>query len=177
MLVILLSHMQVKPPIPWGKIPHKHWLQLDDTGHSKLTNTGTLSERLNHLEWTIFAEAATLFGHSPPPKQNLAGQSHRTKLSINLIKEKNLWLAQIKSSFLPQQRIALDHLLLHVRSKIRSLHKAEKSRKRRCLLKKAHKDFKCYPYKASKSLLDPKYFVSLKVDQANLDQHNASTIN
>ena len=123
---MLLSHIQVKPPIAWGKLNNEHWLQLDDTVHNKLTNTGTLSERLNHLESTIFAEAATLFGHSPPPKQNLAGQSHRTKLSINLIKEKNLLLAQIKSSFLPQQQIALDHLLLHVRSKIRSLHKAEK---------------------------------------------------
>ena len=124
-----VSHMQVKPPIAWGKLPHKRWLQLDDTGHSKQTNTGTLSERLNHLESTIFARAATLFRHSPPPNQNLAGQSHRKKLSINLIKKKNLVLAQIKSSSFSEQKIALNHLL-HVKSKIRSLHKAEKSRKR-----------------------------------------------
>ena len=88
---MLLSHMQVKPPIAWGKLTDERWLQLDDTVHSKLTNTGTLSERLNRLESTIFAEAATLFGHSPPPNRNLAGQSRRTKLSINLIKEKNLF--------------------------------------------------------------------------------------
>ena len=173
---MLLSHIQVKPPIAWGKLNDEHWLQLDDTVHSKLTNTGTLSERLNHLESTIFAEAATLFGHSPPPNRNLAGQSCRTELSINLIKENNLLLAQIKLSSLPEPKIALNHLLLHVRSKIRSLHKAEKSRKRRWLLKKARNDFKCNPYKAGKSLLDPKCFVSLKVDQANLDQHRAFSL-
>ena len=145
--------------------------------HSKLTNTGTLSERLKSLESTIFAEAATLFGHSPPPNWNLAGQSCRKTLSINLIKEKNLLLAQIKSSSLPEQKIALDHLLLHVRSKIRSLRKAKKSRKRRWLLKKARNDFKRNPHKAGKSLFDPKSFVSLKADQANLDQYKASSLN
>ena len=115
--------------------------------------------------------------HSPPPNWNLAGQSHGMKLSVNLIKKKNLWLAQIKSSSLPEQKIALDHLLLLVRSKIRSLRKAEKSRKRHWLLKKARNDFKHNPYMAGKSLLDPKCFVSLKIYQANLDQHKASSLN
>ena len=151
-------------------------MQLDDTVYSKLTKTWTLSERLNLLESTIFAEAVDLFGHSPPPNQNLAGQSCRTKLSINVIKEKNLLLAQIKSSSLSEQKTALDHLL-HVRSKIRSLRKAEKNRKRRSLLKKARNDFKRNPCKAGKSLLDLKCFVSLKVNQANLDQHKASSLN
>ena len=45
------------------------------------------------------------------------------------------------------------------------------------MLKKARKDFKCNPYKAGKSLLDSKYFVSLKVDQANLDQYKAFILN
>ena len=98
---MLLSNMQVKPAIAWGKLTDERWLQLDDTVHRKLTNSGTLSGRLNHLESTIFAEAATLFGQSPPPNRNLTGQSCRTKLSINLIKEKTLLLAQIKSSFPP----------------------------------------------------------------------------
>ena len=100
------------------------------------------------------------------------------KLSINLIKKKNLLLAQIKSSSLPEQKIALDHLLLLVRSKIRSLRKAEKSRKRHWLLKiMIRNDFKHNPYMAGKSLLDPKCFVSLKIYQANLDQHKASSLN
>ena len=72
-----------------------------------------------------------LLGHSPPSNRNLAGQSRRTKLSINLIKEKNLVLVQRKSSSLTEQKIALDHLLLHVMSKMRSLCQAEKSWKRR----------------------------------------------
>ena len=99
---MLLSHMQVKPSIAWGKLTDERGFQLDDTGRSKLANTGTLCERLNHLESTIFAEVPTLFGHSPPPNQNLACQSHRTKLSINLINEKNLLLTQIKSSSFPE---------------------------------------------------------------------------
>ena len=45
------------------------------------------------------------------------------------------------------------------------------------MLKKARNDFKRNPYKACKSLPDPKCFVSLKVDQANLDQHKASSLN
>ena len=64
---LLLSHMQVKPPIAWSKLTDERWLQQDDTVHSKLSNTGTLSEKLNHLKSTIFAEAATLFSHSSPP--------------------------------------------------------------------------------------------------------------
>ena len=94
--------MQAKPPIGWCKLNDECWLQMDDNVHSKLTNSGTLSERLNHLESTIFAEAANLFGYSPPPNHNLASESWKTKLSINLIKEKNLLLAQIKLSSLPK---------------------------------------------------------------------------
>ena len=89
---VLLSHMQVKPPIAWGKLTDECRVHLD-TAHSKFTKTGALPERLNQLESTLSAEAATPFGHSPPPNQNLVGQSPRTKFSINLIKEKNLLLA------------------------------------------------------------------------------------
>ena len=32
--VMLLSHMQVKPPIAWDKLIDEHWLQLDDTVHN-----------------------------------------------------------------------------------------------------------------------------------------------
>ena len=53
----------------------------------------------------------------------------------------------------------------------------EKSHKKRWLLKKARNDFKRNPCKARKSLPDPKCFVSLKVDQPNLDQHKASSLN
>ena len=45
------------------------------------------------------------------------------------------------------------------------------------MLKKPRNDFKRNPFKAGKSLLDCKCFVSLKVDQANLEQHKASNLN
>ena len=35
--------------------------------------------------------------------------------------------------------------------------------------RKAQNNFKCNPYKAGKSLLDPKNLVSLTVDETNLD--------
>ena len=54
---------------------------------------------------------------------------------------------------------------------MRSLRKAEKSHKRRWLLKKGCNNSKCNPYKAGKSLLDSKCFVSLKIDQ-----HKASCV-
>ena len=95
--------MRVRPPIVLGKLTDDCRLHLDNTVHSKLTNSGTLSKWLNHVESTISAEAAVQFCHPPPPNHNLAGQSHRTKSSINLIKEKNLLLAEIKSSPLPEQ--------------------------------------------------------------------------
>ena len=66
-------------------------------------------------------ETATLFGYSPQPNGNLAGQSCRKKLLINLIKEKNFLLAQINSSSFPEKKITLDHLLLRVRSLITPL--------------------------------------------------------
>ena len=112
----------MKLPIAWGKLTDKRWLQLGDTVRIKLTDSGTLSQRLTLLESTIFAVAATLIGNSPPPNDKLTGQSRRTKLPIN---KKNLLLAQIKSSSFPEQKIARDHLHL-VRSKIKSFHKAKK---------------------------------------------------
>ena len=82
------------------------------------------------MQNTIYNEAANIFGHSQPPKRNLAGQSRRTKLSIKLIKEKNMLTAQISTIFLPDQRTTLEQLLTNVKTKIRSLRKSEKSRKR-----------------------------------------------
>ena len=55
------SEMPVKPPIVWGKLTADCWLQLDNTVHSKLTNSGTLSERLIHLESTILLKLLSCF--------------------------------------------------------------------------------------------------------------------
>ena len=71
------------------------------------------------------------------------------------------------------EQTALNQLLLEVRGKIRSLRKAEKSRKRRWLTKKARADFKSNPFKAAKNLLDPKSYCGLKVEQEILDKHKS----
>ena len=63
----------------------------------------------------FYTEAASIFGHLQHKTKRLAGQSRRTKLSIQLIHQKNLLLAQIKSSSLPEQQAALTHLLINVK--------------------------------------------------------------
>ena len=104
----LLEGLSMKTPIAWGKANDKHWAQLDDVVSSKLKTCNSLTERLDLLQNTIYNEAANIFGHSQPTKRNLAGQSRRTKLSIQLIKEKNLLTAQISTIFLPDQQTALE---------------------------------------------------------------------
>ena len=102
----LLEGFSMKTPIAWGKANDERWAQLDDIVYSKLKNCNSLTEWLD-LQNTIYNEAANIFGHSQPPKRNLAGQSRRAKLSIQHITEKNLLMAQINYIFLPDQRIAL----------------------------------------------------------------------
>ena len=133
----------------------------------------TLAETVSPLQETIYTEAASIFGHLRQKTRCLAGQSRRTKLPIQLIHQKNLLLAQIKSSSLPDQQTALTHLLIDVKCRIWSLRKGEKTRKRHWLIKKAKNEFKVNPYKVGKSLLDPKCYCSLKVDQETIDQHKS----
>ena len=118
---------------------------------------------------------ATL-GHLQPKKRNLAGQSQRAKLSTDFIQQKNLLLAQINSASLPEQKAGLTQLLINVRSKIWSLRQAEKTRKRRWLVKRAKNEFNVNLYKARKNLLDLKCYCSLKVDQEILGQHKSSNL-
>ena len=122
----LLEGFSVKIPIAWGKANDERCAQLDDIVYSKLKNCNSFTERLDLLQNTTYNEAANIFGSSQPPKRNLAGQSRRTKLSIQLIKEKNLLTAKINSIFLPDKRIALEQLLTNVKNKICSVRKSEK---------------------------------------------------
>ena len=126
----LLEDLSVKTPIAWGKANDEHWAQLDDVVSSKLKKIVTPGQNSWTFCKTQYNEAANIFGHSHPPKRNLAGQSRRTKLSIQLIKVKNLLTAQINTIFLPDQWKALKQLLTNVKYKIGSLRKSEKSRKR-----------------------------------------------
>ena len=143
---------------------------------NKLKNCNSLTERLDLQQNAIYNEAANLFGHSQPTKRNLCLQSRRTKLSIQLIKEKNLLTAQINIIFLLDQWTALQQLLTDVKYKIRSLRKSERSRKRRWILKNAKNDFKSNPYNAGKTLRDPKCYVNLKVEQEGLEQHKSLSL-
>ena len=133
----------------------------------------TLAETVSHLQESIYTEAANIFRHLQPKKRNLSGQSWRTKLSIQLIQQRNFLLAQIKSASLSEQQAVLTHLLISIKCKIWSLHKAEKARKCCWLIKRAKNKFNVNPYKARKNLLDPKCFCSLNVDQKTLDQQKS----
>ena len=73
--------------IAWGKANDKPWAHLDDVVSSKLKTCNSLTEWLDLLQNRIYNEAANIFGQSQPTKRNLAGQSRRTKLSIQLVKE------------------------------------------------------------------------------------------
>ena len=168
-----LKNLCLKTPIAWGTSIDERWTELDDKVSIKLHMCTTLPETVSLLQETIYTEAASIFLHFQQKTRRLAGQSQRTKLSIQLIHQKNLLLAQIKSSSLPDQQAALTHLLTNVKCRIRSLQKGEKTRKRRWLMKKAKNEFKVNPYKAGKNLLDPKCYCSLKVDQETLDQHKS----
>ena len=79
-----------------------------------------LAETLTLLQESICNDASNIFGHLQPKKKNLAGQSRRTKLSIELIQQKNLLLGQLNSASFPAQKAALTQLLINVRPKIRS---------------------------------------------------------
>ena len=70
----------------------------------------------------------------------------------------------------------MEQLLTNVKNKIRSLHRSEKSRRRSWLVKKARNELKANTYNAGKTLRDPKCYVNLKVEQADLDQHKSSSL-
>ena len=172
----LLEGLSMKTPIALGKANHQRWAQLDDIVSRKLINCNSLTEHLDLLQNTIYNKAANIFGHSQPPKKNLTRQRRRTKLSTQLIREKNMLTAQINNIFRPDQQIALEQLQTNVKNKICSLRKSEKSCRRRWLVKKARNDFKVNPYNPGKTLLDLKCYVNLKVEEEDLDQHKSSSL-
>ena len=96
-----LKNLCLKTPIAWGNSIDERWTELDDKVSIKLHMCITLAETVSLLQETIHTEAASIFGHLQQKTRRLAGQSRRTELSIQLIHQKNLLLAQIKSSSLP----------------------------------------------------------------------------
>ena len=96
----LFKDLSVKTPMALRKANDECWAQLDNAVSSKLKNCNSLAERLDLLQNLIYkeADAGNIFCHYQPPKRNLARQSRRTKMSIQLIKKKML-TAQISTSF------------------------------------------------------------------------------
>ena len=117
---------------------------------------------------------AKIFGHSPSHHKNLSVTSRRTAHSISLINEKNTLLRQIASMSNLVQKAALEQLLSQV--KIKLLRRAENGRKKRWKFKKAQAAFRSNPYRAGKSLLDPKCSTTLQVEQSVLDSHKSSSV-
>ena len=74
------------------------------------------------------------------------------------------------------QKAALEQLLSQVKSKIKLLRRAENGRKKRWKFKKAQTAFRSNPYRAGKSLLDPKCSTTLQVEQSVLDSHKSSSV-
>ena len=74
------------------------------------------------------------------------------------------------------QKVALEQLLVQARCKIKSMRSAERSRKNRWKFKRGQLAFKANPYKAGKSLLDPKCKATLHVNKETLDHHKSSTV-
>ena len=82
-----LKNLCLKTPVAWG-----------NSVSVKFHMRATLAETPTLLQESIYNDVANIFGHLQPKKRNLAGQSRRTKLSIELIQQKNLLLAQINSA-------------------------------------------------------------------------------
>ena len=159
---MFLQNLQARTPIAWGK--------------GKLHPCQSLSKRVKLLEDSIYEEGAKIFGHSPSHHKNLSVTSRRTAHSISLINEKNTLLRQIASMSNLVQKAALEQLLSPVKSKIKLLRRAENGRKKRWKFKKAQAAFRSNPYRAGKSLLDPKCSTTLQVEQSVLDSHKSSSV-
>ena len=171
-----LQDLQAKPPIAWGKMDDVKWSTLDNAVYSKLHKCNSLSERVKLFEDTIHEESLKIFGHAPAKEiHKLSGKNRRTLRSIYLIKLKNSLLRQISSAN-AVQKVALEQLLVQARCKIKSMRSAERSRKNRWKFKRGQLAFKANPYKAGKSLLDPKCKATLHVNKETLDHHKSSTV-
>ena len=104
----------------------------------------------------------------------LLDKADKPNYPLNLTNERTcFWLKLIQLLCLGRK---WNSTAYNVRSKIRSLRKAGKTRKGQWLIKRAKNEFKVSPFKAGKNLLHPKRYCSLKVDQETLDQHKSSNL-
>ena len=95
---------------------------------------------------------------------------------FNLFNNKKLFWLKLNQLLRQSNKQLYLNCLSALSAKIRSLHKAEKARKSRWLIKRAKNEFSVNLYKVGKKLLDPKCYCSLNVDQKALDQHKSSNL-
>ena len=173
----ILQDLDIKRQISWPRLIDERWTILDSAVSSKLHTCNSIFERVQLLENTIYSEAAKLFGHCQlQTTKKLSGKSRRTKLSISLVKEKNLILARLSLTANPQERTGLEDLLKPIKEKLKTLRRSEKHRKKRWLFKKAPSSFRSNPYQAGKDLLDPKSNLGLCMAQAALDEYKSGIV-
>ena len=164
---LFLLHYIPKTPIAWPRMDEDDkWNKLDCAVSNHLKSLPTslsLTDKVNFLESSIYNEALNLFGHHSAPRQKILKINRRTLHSIILVNEKNLLSKQVLSC-LDEERPGLQALLSEVKSKLRSLRRSEKGRKKRWKAKAANKAFFKNPYHAGRELLDPKCTTKLQTD-------------
>ena len=158
------------PGVKWATIVGPSWIVLF------LASSTLVNPCPKESNFSIYEEGAKIFGHSPSHHKILSVTSRRTAHSISLINEKNTLLIQIASMSNLVQKGALEQLLSQVKSKIKLLRRSENGRKKRWKFKKAQAAFRSNPYRAGKSLLDPKCSTTLQVEQSVLDSHKSSSV-
>ena len=170
-----LNTFTIKQFIKWPQA-NETWGDFDGAVLSKLNRGCSLSHRLDILQSTIYDTAVHKFGYAEQ-RQNSSFQtpSRRKYLSLKLVSEKNTLIAKIESC-MSFERPGLQVILAQVKTKLRSLRRSERNRKKRWRFKNANIKFKRNPYQAGKDLLDPKCHIKLSIGKETLDRYLSSII-
>ena len=165
-----LEKLTKKDPISWPKMSDKDaWEDLDSAVGNLLVGGPTVFDRLSLLEESTYSEASRLFGFIKRIPKRFSGLNRRAQNSINLVKEKNTLLHQIKAANSQADKLSLGSLLDNVRARLRVLRRGESSRKRRWKIKQANQAFLKNPFEAGKKVLDPICNKVLQCTSSQLD--------
>ena len=74
------------------------------------------------------------------------------------------------------ERPGLQVILAQIKTKLRSLRRSERNRKKRWRFKNANIKFKRNPYQAGKDLLDPRCHIKLSIGKETLDRYLSSIV-
>ena len=152
------------------------WEKLDEIVHSKLPKSGSLSDRVEVLQTTIYEEGSKLFGLKAPynPKARVT-QRREAKIG-QLISHKLSILEQISLACTTFEESALRNILKKLKQQLKIARRAENSRKRRWKRKKARQSFFKNPFEAAKNVLSPKVEGQLRVEKIILDDFLTSVL-